>query len=137
MENNGYEYYGYYNDGQAVYNAENTANTQYSDYQYSADVGAVMTEEKTEAEKQYADYLQAVLPQKRYAHPLLVLGLLIVCFPIGLFVMLCFTKWGAFPKTLITLFVLAVAVAVYEILVAKQVLLLPSLLDLLTELFTA
>lgn len=132
MENNGYEYYSYYNDGQNAYGAESMDNTQ-----YAAELTTAMTDEKSEAEKQYADYLQAFLPQKRYAHPLLVLGLLVVCFPIGLFVMLCFTKWGAFPKTLITLFVLAVAIAVYEILVAKQVLLLPSILDLLKGLFTA
>lgn len=132
MENNGYEYYGYYNDGQAVYNAENTDNTQYAE-----ELTTAMANEKSESEKQYADILEAYLPQKRYAHPLLVLALLIVCFPIGLFVMLCFTKWGAFPKTLITLFVLAVVVAVYEILVAKQILLLPSLFELIAGLFTA
>lgn len=132
MENNGYEYYSYYNGGQTAYNTANMDNTQ-----YAAELTSAMTDEKSEAEKLYADYLQAFLPKKRYAHPLLVLGLLIVCFPIGLFVMLCFTKWGAFPKTLITLFVLAVAVAVYEILVAKQILLLPSILELLKGLFTA
>ena len=85
----------------------------------------------------YSEQLRALLPQKRYAHPLLVLALMLICFPIGIVVMLCFTKWGAFPKALITIFVLAVAVAVYEILVAKQVLLLPSLFELLGELFSA
>jgi len=85
----------------------------------------------------YSQQLKAFLPHKRYAHPLIVLALMIMCFPIGLMVMLLFTKWGAFPKTLITIFVLAVAVAIYEILVAKQVLLLPSLIDLIVGLFTA
>lgn len=132
MENNGYEYYGYYNDGQAGYNAENADNMQ-----YAAELTNAMTNEKSDSEKQYADILEAYLPHKRYAHPLLVMCLLVICFPIGLFVMLCFTKWGAFPKTLITLFVLAVAVAVYEILVAKQVLLLPSLFELIAGIFTA
>lgn len=85
----------------------------------------------------YSEQLKAMLPQKRYAHPLLVLALMLICFPVGLFVMLCFTKWGAFPKAFVTLFVLAVAVAVYEILVAKQVLLLPSLMELIGQIFTA
>jgi len=85
----------------------------------------------------YSEQLKAFLPHKRYAHPLIVLALTVMCFPIGLLVMLLFTKWGTFPKIFITLFVLAVAVAIYEILVAKQVLLLPSLFELIASLFTA
>ncbi len=87
--------------------------------------------------RQYAQQLELLLPTKHYASPLLVLGLMLFCFPIGLFVMLCFTKWGTFPKILITAFVLGIAVAVYEILVAKNILLLPSLLELIKNLFTA
>ncbi len=84
----------------------------------------------------YSQQLKAFLPEKRYVHPLIVLLLLVVCFPAGIVVMLFFTRWGAFPKTLVTVFVLCVAVAVYEILVAKHIVMLPSLFDLLAQLFT-
>lgn len=92
-------------------------------------------DEENSADDIYAKQLELLLPTKSYAHPLLVLALMIFCFPIGLFVMLCFTKWGAFPKILITLFVLAVALAVYEILVAKNILLLPSVIEMIKNLF--
>ncbi len=124
--------YGNYNTTE--YNAVSDAQSMLDSAIYDYD--GVETDEISENEI-YSEQLKALLPQKRYAHPLIILALMIMCFPIGIIAMLCFTKWGAFPKILITLFVLTVAVSIYEILVAKQVLLLPSLIEMITALFTA
>ena len=77
----------------------------------------------------YIDGNQPVVVQRWRAHPVLVFSLMLICFPIGLALMLFFTDWGAFAKIYTTIFVLAIALAVYEILVNKQVLAAPSLIE--------
>lgn len=81
------------------------------------------------------DAAQQSTKRRAQAHPALVLGLMLIFFPAGLFTMLFFTRWGAYPKILITLFVLAVVLAIYEILVAKNILALPSIIAALSELW--
>ena len=69
---------------------------------------------------------------RTFAHPALVLFLMILFFPAGLIAMLFFTKWGGFAKTFITIFVLAVALALYEILVLYNVIDLPSVIGMIS-----
>lgn len=86
-------------------------------------------------EEQLAAFLQERANKRWKAPPLLILALMLLCFPVGLFMMLFFTRWGAYPKILITLFVLAAALAIYEILVAKNVIALPSVIAAIGELW--
>ncbi|MBE6765413.1 MAG: hypothetical protein E7546_06000 [Ruminococcaceae bacterium] len=93
------------------------------------DNGAVYSENlPTEPEQQE-------IKVRTYAHPSLVLLLMLVFFPAGLIAMLFFTKWGAFAKILVTLFVLAVALSVYEVLVLYNVIDLPSLIGMIVQLW--
>ncbi|MBQ9993999.1 MAG: hypothetical protein IJP17_04745 [Clostridia bacterium] len=82
------------------------------------------------------DYLQKNVPQKKQLHPLIVLAMLIFCFPLGLLAMFFFTKWGGFPKAIICIFVLAIALAVYEILITKNIVALPSIIDTFSQAFS-
>lgn len=125
-------YYGSSNDsGQSV-------------YEFGADPGSVAPYYDSDAQFSGGDYIQYAGEQgtynpyydpladkkhRRYAPFGLVIALLIICFPVGLITMLFFTKWGAFPKIFVTLFILASALAIYEILAANGVLGLPSLIE--------
>lgn len=64
-----------------------------------------------------------------HAHPVLVFFALLLCFPVGLVLLLFFTKWGVFPKIFITLFSLSCIFAIYEVLAFYSVFDLPSLLS--------
>ncbi len=77
----------------------------------------------------YIDGTQPVVEQRWRAHPVLVFSLMLICFPVGLALMLFFTDWGAFAKIYTTIFVLAMALIVYEILVTKQVVAAPSIIQ--------
>lgn len=81
------------------------------------------------AQSPYIDGNQPVVEQRWRAHPVLVFSLMLICFPVGLALMLFFTDWGAFAKIYTTIFVLAMALAVYEILVNKNVIAAPSIIQ--------
>lgn len=68
-------------------------------------------------------------------HPALVLTALLVCFPVGLGMMYFGTRWGALAKTVITVFVLLMALALYEILVLGDILPTPSLIGTIAYIF--
>ncbi len=68
-------------------------------------------------------------------HPAIVLMALLVFFPAGLCMMYFGTRWGALAKTVITVFVLLMALAIYEILVLGDVLPTPSLIGTVVYLF--
>ncbi len=72
-----------------------------------------------------ADELKAA---RWHAHPVLVFFALLLCFPVGLILLLFFTKWGVFPKIFITLFSLSCILAIYEVLAFYSIFNLPSLL---------
>lgn len=63
-----------------------------------------------------------------YAPPALVFIMLILCFPVGILLMLFFTKWGAFPKILLICFTLIMWLTTYEVLVGYNVIDTPSLI---------
>lgn len=77
--------------------------------------------------------LPAVKPMGWRAPPALVFFALLICFPVGLILLLFFTRWGAFAKTFITLFVLLCAWAIYEVLCIYQIIDLPSLIQSLLK----
>ena len=85
----------------------------------------------------YIDGDQPLVEQRWRAHPVLVFSLMLICFPIGLALMLFFTDWGAFAKIYTTLFVLAMALIVYEILVNKQVVAAPSIIQTVKDMLGA
>ncbi len=64
-----------------------------------------------------------------HAHPVLVFFALILCFPVGLVLLLFFTKWGVFPKIFVSLFSLLCIFAAYEVLAFYSIFDLPSLLN--------
>lgn len=124
------EGYGGYDNGYAMpmygydasYMPEFGADASVQQYGYAYDPSMVM-------QQPYIDGNQPVVEQRWRAHPVLVFSLMLICFPIGLALMLFFTDWGAFAKTYTTIFVLAMALAVYEILVMKQVIMAPSIIQ--------
>ena len=63
------------------------------------------------------------------ASPILVFFALLLCFPIGLILLLFFTRWGAFPKIFLTLFTLICIWFAYEIFAFYTAFDLPSLLN--------
>lgn len=69
------------------------------------------------------------------APPALVFFALLICFPVGLVLLLFFTRWGAFAKIFISLFVIICVWALYEVLCLYSVLDLPSLLQMIIDLF--
>ncbi len=73
-----------------------------------------------------ADELKAV---RWHAHPVLVFFALILCFPVGLILLLFFTKWGVFPKIFIVLFSFICIWFIYEVLAFYSIFDLPSLLN--------
>ncbi len=75
--------------------------------------------------------IEELKPIRWHAHPLLVFFALILCFPIGLILLLFFTKWGVFPKVYITLFTLICSVFVYELVILYSNLDFPSLLGII------
>lgn len=115
--------YGY----DATYMPEFGVDTQ-PQYNYVYDQTAVM-------QQPYIDGDQPVVQQRWRAHPVLVFSLLLICFPIGLALMLFFTDWGAFAKIYTTVFVLAMALAVYEILIYKQMFAAPSIIQSVMDFF--
>lgn len=105
---------------------------------------SLVTEEGQPGQGYNASYNEtAVSPEEEnqpikirtYAHPSLVLLLMLVFFPAGIIAMLFFTKWGAFAKVVTTLFVLATAWAIYEVLVLYNVIDLPSLVGMIVGLW--
>ncbi len=86
-------------------------------------------EQRPVTQEEVLQYLQANARKRKRAHPLLVFALMLFCFPVGIVTMLFFTDWGFFAKLYITLFALAIALSVYEILVLKQVISLPSIIE--------
>lgn len=76
---------------------------------------------------------QSPVKIRTYAHPSLVLLLMLLFFPAGIITMLFFTKWGAYAKILITVFVLLTALSVYEILVLYNAIDLPSIIGIIVE----
>lgn len=103
----------------------------YAGFTYGYEMPAAQVPLTTE--EQLAEFIQDHANTRAQAHPLLVLLLLIVCFPAGLITMYTSTRWGAYPKILITIFVLTIVMLVYEILVSKNVLALPSLVTLVSD----
>ncbi|MDR1003109.1 MAG: hypothetical protein LBL82_07570 [Oscillospiraceae bacterium] len=73
-----------------------------------------------------------------YISPIFVFVFLVFCFPVGIILLLFFTRWGVFSKLFLTIFTLVCAFIIYEILVLYNFVPTPSLLDLpfLKELFT-
>ena len=73
-----------------------------------------------------ADELKA---EKWQAPPVLVFFALLLCFPVGLVLLLFFTKWGVFPKIFLTFFTLICIWFAYEIFAFYSGFDLPSLLN--------
>lgn len=68
-------------------------------------------------------------PERWHAHPVLVFFSLLLCFPVGLVLLLFFTRWGFFPKLFLTLFTLICIWFVYEVIAFYSGFDLPSLLN--------
>lgn len=89
------------------------------------------------AESPYADPNvtagQETIKIRTYAHPSLVLLLMLLFFPAGIITMLFFTKWGAYAKIFVTIFVLLIALSVYEILVLYNAIDLPSIIEMIVQ----
>ncbi len=88
------------------------------------------------AEQSYPAYpVQSYLPveelkaERWQAPPFLVFSALLLCFPIGLVLLIFFTKWGTFPKIFLTFFTLLCVWFAYEILAFYSGLGLPGLLN--------
>lgn len=73
-------------------------------------------------------YLNEKSKPRTDLHPAVIMLALLVCFPVGLCMMYFGTRWGAFAKVVITIFVLLMALAVYEIMVLGEILPTPSLI---------
>ncbi len=71
---------------------------------------------------------ESVKPRKTF-HPALVAAALVLFFPVGLCLMYFGTRWGTFAKVVITVFVLLMALSVYEILVLGGIIDAPSLVE--------
>ncbi|MBP3414770.1 MAG: hypothetical protein J6L81_06215 [Clostridia bacterium] len=106
---------------------------------YSEDI-SVYEEQNVPAQNAESPYAnpdvladQAPVKIRTYAHPSLVLLLMLLFFPAGIITMLFFTKWGAYAKILVTVFVLLIALSVYEILVLYNVVDLPSLIEMAVQ----
>lgn len=63
------------------------------------------------------------------APPFLVFAALLLCPPIGLILLLFFTKWGVFPKFFLTIFTFVCIWVVYEIIAFYTDFGIPSLLN--------
>jgi len=74
-------------------------------------------------------YLNHNVKPRQTLHPALVMAALVLCFPVGLCLMYFGTRWGTFAKVVITVFVLLVTFAIYEILVLGDILNTPSLIE--------
>lgn len=89
--------------------------------------------------KSMLSYLNENVKERPSLHPAYVMIALVLCFPVGLCMMYFGTKWGSFVKVVITLFTLAIALIVYEILVAYSVIPTASLIGtvsfIISELF--
>ena len=89
--------------------------------------------------KSMLSYLNENVRERPSLHPAYVMVALVLCFPVGLCMMYFGTKWGTFSKVVITLFTLAIALVLYEILVAYSVIPTPSLIGtviyIIAELF--
>ncbi len=79
----------------------------------------------------YQGYLPVdeIKSDRWHAPPFLVFAALLLCPPIGLILLLFFTKWGVFPKLFLTLFTLACIWFVYEVIAFYTDFDLPSLLN--------
>lgn len=73
--------------------------------------------------------MEEIKPTRWQAPPILVFFALLLCFPVGLVLLLFFTKWGVFPKIFVTLFTLICIWFAYEILAFYTSFGLPSLLN--------
>jgi len=74
-------------------------------------------------------YLSENVRVRPVLHPVFVMLMIVLCFPVGLCMMYFGTRWGTFAKVVITLFTLAMAFAVYEILAFSGTIPTPSLVD--------
>lgn len=93
-------------------------------------------EQLSPVEPTYPAYpIQSYLPieelkaERWQAPPVLVLFALLLCFPIGLVLLIFFTRWGAFPKIFLTFFTLLCIWFAYEIFAFYSGLGLPGLLN--------
>lgn len=73
--------------------------------------------------------VEEIKADRWHAPPVLVFFALLLCFPIGLVLLLFFTKWGVFPKIFLTLFTLICIWFAYEIVAFYTSFGLPSLLN--------
>lgn len=143
--NNGYDYYSMpaYPELPAEYSAEEHEEQtlelppEPDDSPYEDPVVRHILSLKDDAfRRRMLSYLNENVRAKPVVHPAWVLAALILCFPVGLCLMYFCTQWGVFAKVVITLFVLGMALALYEILSYGGVIPAPSLVETVVYIFS-